>query len=60
MTIAVSVVKGELTHPIPEHCPSGLSTILQSCWKFKPEERPTFEQILSQLKPIAKSLGMDQ
>jgi len=60
MAVAVSVVKGQLTHPIPPHCPHGLATILQSCWKFKPEERPTFEQILSQLKPVAKSHGVDQ
>lgn len=58
MQIAVSVCKGTFTHPIPAHCPTGLASILQSCWQFKPELRPTFDEILSKLEPIANSLGI--
>ncbi|KAG7330037.1 hypothetical protein KOW79_006259 [Hemibagrus wyckioides] len=34
----------------PENCPSELYEIMTSCWKAKPEERPTFEYMQSVLE----------
>ncbi|KAI4881025.1 hypothetical protein NFI96_021795 [Prochilodus magdalenae] len=34
----------------PENCPSKLYEIMTSCWKAKPEERPTFEYMQSVLE----------
>jgi len=54
MAVAVEVCKGKLIHPIPEHTPPELGLLLQSCWKYAPEQRPTFDVILRQLQPIAQ------
>ncbi|MED6287115.1 hypothetical protein CHARACLAT_013163 [Characodon lateralis] len=35
--------------PQPENCPSELYDIMMSCWKNKPEDRPTFDYIQSVL-----------
>ncbi|XP_062337359.1 tyrosine-protein kinase Lyn isoform X2 [Osmerus eperlanus] len=35
--------------PRPENCPSELYDIMSTCWKTKPEDRPTFDYIQSVL-----------
>lgn len=35
----------------PVFCPEILKPIMTSCWKRRPQQRPTFMQILSQLEP---------
>ncbi|KAK7945409.1 hypothetical protein WMY93_001137 [Mugilogobius chulae] len=35
--------------PQPENCPSELYDIMQSCWKEKPQDRPTFDYLQSVL-----------
>ncbi|KAG5841599.1 hypothetical protein ANANG_G00168320 [Anguilla anguilla] len=35
--------------PRPEHCPTELYDIMMSCWKDKPDDRPTFDYIQSVL-----------
>ncbi|KAI2667597.1 Tyrosine-protein kinase Lyn [Labeo rohita] len=35
--------------PRPENCPTELYEIMNSCWKSKPEDRPTFDYIQSVL-----------
>lgn len=42
---AVGVQKQRL--PIPPHCPTFLSNLMQDCWKQEAEERPSFSQILT-------------
>lgn len=34
----------------PDNCPSELYEIMTSCWKAKPEERPTFDFMQSVLE----------
>ncbi|XP_034558039.1 tyrosine-protein kinase Lyn isoform X2 [Notolabrus celidotus] len=36
--------------PQPTECPAELYEIMQTCWKHKPEERPTFEYMQSVLE----------
>jgi len=59
MQIAVQVCKGQLTHPIPPHCPPALAVLLQSCWRFNATQRPSFETIVAQLQPIAAQFGAE-
>ncbi len=35
--------------PRPENCPTELYDIMNTCWKNKPEDRPTFDYIQSVL-----------
>ncbi len=35
--------------PQPDNCPAELYEIMMSCWKNKPEERPTFDYMQSVL-----------
>lgn len=35
--------------PRPENCPTELYDIMNSCWKNKPEDRPTFDYMQSVL-----------
>lgn len=35
--------------PKPENCPTELYDIMSSCWKNKPEDRPTFDYMQSVL-----------
>lgn len=36
--------------PRPDNCPSELYEVMTSCWKTKPEERPTFDYMQSVLE----------
>lgn len=42
--------------PQPEYCPDPLYRIMLSCWSPRPEERPTFTQLISDLERILGSL----
>jgi len=44
-------------HSIPQTAPLALGKILESCWQFKPEDRPEFKNILAQLRPVAAMYG---
>jgi hypothetical protein len=46
--IAVMVAKGT-TLPIPDYVPSDLASVLHSCWRLNPEERPTFDELYERL-----------
>lgn len=48
MTAAHKVITGERL-PIPKQIPI-LGAIMEKCWKEDPNERPTFEEILTLLK----------
>lgn len=36
----------------PEKCPDQVYSIMLSCWAFEPEDRPTFDQIYSDLRNV--------
>ncbi|KAJ1109243.1 hypothetical protein NDU88_006606 [Pleurodeles waltl] len=42
--------------PQPEYCPDPLYRIMLSCWSPRPEERPTFTQLICDLESILGSL----
>lgn len=46
--------KGTLT--IPRHCPDHIMKLIEKCFKWKPNERPTFMEIVAELEPF---LGQD-
>jgi len=42
-----------VTPGIPENCPTEIKAILEKCWQVDPKERPTFSQLVKQLKPLS-------
>ena len=49
--VFIEISKGiNYTHPIPENCPPYLEPILKDCWKYAPEQRPTFSEIYQTLQ----------
>lgn len=55
--LSVGMTKGEVMSslqrgyrmPRPDNCPEELYEIMMSCWKNKPEDRPTFDYMQSAL-----------
>ncbi|XP_034089005.1 tyrosine-protein kinase Lyn-like [Gymnodraco acuticeps] len=45
----ISSVQRGYRMPQPDSCPDELYAIMTSCWKHKPEDRPTFEYLQSVL-----------
>ncbi|XP_010790119.1 proto-oncogene tyrosine-protein kinase LCK-like [Notothenia coriiceps] len=45
----ISSVQRGYRMPQPDSCPDELYAIMMSCWKHKPEDRPTFEYLQSVL-----------
>jgi len=43
---------GELKPTIPENCPEGLKTVLELCFEFDPQRRPTFKVICKMLESL--------
>ena len=39
----------------PENCPPEVYKIVKTCWYERPEERPTFKELLEQLKALPPS-----
>ena len=36
----------------PENCPPEVYEIMKTCWHERPEDRPTFKELLEQLKAL--------
>jgi tRNA A-37 threonylcarbamoyl transferase component Bud32 len=59
-TLAVAIRDtGRTPSPIPSDADPGLVAIMQSCWAYDPNERPTFAQIFKQLRDLSQS-GVDE
>mmetsp|Transcript_7434 Transcript_7434/g.11435 ORF Transcript_7434/g.11435 Transcript_7434/m.11435 type:complete len:81 (+) Transcript_7434:898-1140(+) len=46
---ALAVLNNNSRPKIPVWCPPQLDALIQACWEREPDQRPTFEQILSAL-----------
>lgn len=46
--------------PQPADCPSELYKLLKQCWQLKPQNRPSFQEILKQLEKIYEDEFPDQ
>jgi len=45
----IKVARDNLTLQIPKECPILVKNIMNLCFKYKPDERPTFKEIFSKL-----------
>lgn len=41
--------------PIPEDTEPGLSKLMTDCWLEDPSERPTFDELKEELKPLLQA-----
>jgi len=48
---------GKIPFSVPKKCPLSIKFVLRLCWKYNPEERCNFEDILSVLKNIKGPFG---
>lgn len=42
--------KGTLS--VPRHCPQNIQSIMEKCFKWRPNDRPTFMEIVTELEPF--------
>jgi len=48
--IAVAVITAQMRPFIPHNCPPYLASLMQSCWDENPQNRPTFQNIVTELR----------
>ena len=41
---------------VPSRCPNALANLLVQCWNYQPEERPSFEAILTAISELLTDL----
>lgn len=61
-TIIYGVGNTKLTLPLPSSLPKGYRLLMKMCWKQKPHQRPSFQQILSHIENVAndfKNIPLD-
>ena len=52
----MEVVQNNLRPEIPENCPSQISRLIKKCWDRNPLLRPSFKEILDELKAMRHHL----
>lgn len=57
MQIAFAVAKENLRPTIPPGCPEEFAALMKSCWATKPEDRPSFDQIVETLSSMRKDIS---
>lgn len=50
-----NMVKAGKHNPIPEDCPPRVAALMRACWALKPEERPSAQEIVTELEDILNS-----
>lgn len=50
--------KGSLTLPIPSSAPQGFTLLMKMCWNQRPENRPSFQQIIKHLTISEKEIAV--
>ncbi|XP_014667455.1 PREDICTED: mitogen-activated protein kinase kinase kinase 9-like [Priapulus caudatus] len=59
MAVAYGVAVNKLILPIPSTCPGAFRKLMEACWSIDPHERPSFPEILAQLREIEASPFMN-
>ena len=49
----LNFVKNRRTMEIPRNCPEIIATLMQDCWAYEPEDRPSFVDICKRLQEFA-------
>jgi serine/threonine protein kinase len=50
-----NLVKAGQHNPIPENCPPRVASLMKSCWALNPDDRPSAQQIVTELEDIMLS-----
>ncbi|XWS35097.1 hypothetical protein CRYUN_Cryun21dG0096900 [Craigia yunnanensis] len=50
------IVNNTLRPPIPERCDPGWRKLMEECWSFDPEARPSFTEITNRLRHMSAAL----
>ncbi|CAK7336216.1 unnamed protein product [Dovyalis caffra] len=50
------IVSNTLRPPIPQHCDAGWRKLMEECWAFDPEARPSFTEITNRLRAMSIAL----
>lgn len=50
-----NMVKAGKHNPIPDDCPPRVSALMKSCWALNPTERPSAQEIVTELEDILNS-----
>lgn len=50
-----NMVKAGKHNPIPEDCPPRVAALLKSCWELNPAQRPSAQEIVTELEDILNS-----
>ncbi|RWS04910.1 Mitogen-activated protein kinase kinase kinase 9-like protein [Dinothrombium tinctorium] len=59
LAVAYGVAVNKLTLHIPSTCPFQFSSIMKACWDPDPHDRPSFAQIVFNLKTLSQSRFME-
>ena len=54
-TTVIEKVTAGARLPQPPGCPEEVYRIMQLCWQFEPEKRPTFEELHTKISSLANS-----
>lgn len=52
--VATLVPDGKISLKVPEGCPDLLKSIMTACWRPEPDERTSFEDIISELEEVSQ------
>ena len=52
LRVVTMVAHEKKTLTIPPKCPESIKSLMTACWNLKPQERPSFEDILHNLSTI--------
>ena len=56
MQVSVEVVQNNLRPEIPDDCPKPIAKLIKRCWDKDPFVRPSFKEILLELKALRHKL----
>src|SRR6185312_9554742 len=57
--IMVDLNLGALRLQLPVSCPAPIRAVIEACWKLKPDERPTMQTVVQELRSIVARMEQD-